>query len=305
MAYDEQDGVVVALVDDSAPGMQTWTLDVGALAWTERSRAEFATTWTRLVYDPATDFSVAVTELGATYAYDVAADAWTPRATRGGSSIGRSAVAALDTDSGRIVTLPGVPATDAAWAYSAADDTWQQIGQSRPAPSDRSPFLVSYVPTIDTFVAISGGSGSLETVTWTFDAGSGTWAEVDTRSPSLNFVFGDLSSGTEMIYASATDRVVVFTDGVLAEYDPIGRTWTSTLTPDLELVEGLPIGRLARIGASLVYDSTNERVLVYGGRARLAEGWRMLDDLWAYDPATRRWTMLLDATQFVDPLGVE
>lgn len=300
MAFDEQSDVLVAIVDD-----QTWTLDLETLTWTQRSAAAFGSRWfwTRLVYDPATDVTVAVTELGSTFAYDADTDTWTQR-----SSIpepGWPAVAALDTRRNRIMVLGGSEDGLRAWCYAVADDTWEEIVQNGQGPSDLSPFLVGYAPTIDALVTLTGRDrgGSIPTPvqTDTFAADSGTWEDVDAAPPGLSFPFGDLSSGTETAYAPVTDRMIVFTDAVVAEYDAVKHTWDTRTAPETVMQDGMAVGPLARFGSTLVYDSLNDRVLVFGGRARMAEGWRLLDDLWSYDPITHDWSLLLDATQSVAP----
>ena len=61
--------------------------------------------------------------------------------------------------------------------------------------------------------------------------------------------------------------------------------------------DDVDVGPLIRAGASLVYDSVHERVLMYGGWVATPEGATALDDLWQYDPITHQWSQLLDATQ--------
>jgi hypothetical protein len=299
MALDEQSGVLVAIVED-----QTWTLDLETSTWAQRSAAAFDSSrwfWTRLVYDPGADRTVAVTEEGATYAYDADSDTWTQRSSL--PEPGFPGVAALDTRRDRIVVLAGPAGALRAWSYAVADDRWEEIVQAGPAPTDSSPLLVGYAPTVDAFVTVTGrgGGGSAPTPvrTDTFAAETGTWEAVDTDTPGLFFAYGDLSSGTEMTYASVTDRLIVFTDALVAEYDPVEHDWATFTAPDTVLEDGMAVGPFARLGSTLVYDSVNDRVLMYGGNVRTADGWRLLDDLWSYDPIRHDWSLLLDDTQSV------
>jgi hypothetical protein len=295
MAFDEQSGVVVALVDE-----QTWTFNVETLTWAPRSAAGFDDSrwyWTRLVYDPATDLTVAVTELGSTYVYDADSDTWTQRSSLGAP--GLPGAAALDARTNRIVvvvdTSVGSEHRVRAWSYTVTDDRWEEATPTEQNPStDVSPLLMGYAPPTGALVAVSGAGPA--TATHTFAADVGVWEQVETNTPDLGYPWGDLASGTEAVYASVTDRLIVFTDGVTAEYDPVEQTWVSFTTSDSQ-VDGVPVGRLVRLGATLVYDSVNKRVLMYGGKARTLEGWQLLDDLWAYDPTTHEWSLVLDSTQ--------
>jgi N-acetylneuraminic acid mutarotase len=42
----------------------------------------------------------------------------------------------------------------------------------------------------------------------------------------------------------------------------------------------------------MVYDPINQRVLMFGGQARIPD-WTRMNDVWAYSPAANAWTQLL------------
>lgn len=67
-------------------------------------------------------------------------------------------------------------------------------------------------------------------------------------------------------------------------------TWEYRYT--FEQVEHTPLDRWDH---ALLYDPVNDRILMFGGVARLGfeEIWTPVDDVWAYDPATDKWTLLL------------
>jgi hypothetical protein len=66
-----------------------------------------------------------------------------------------------------------------------------------------------------------------------------------------------------MVYAPVTGRVIVFTDGVVAEYDPVAQIWETYDVPGRQVIRYFGHGPLLRMAATLVYDSLHQRVLMY------------------------------------------
>lgn len=125
--------------------------------------------------------------------------------------------------------------------------------------------------------------------TWAYDLKGDTWSEL---GPA-----GTLPSARvdhSMAYASDAGQVILFggVDSIRGSswlndtwaYDSATNTWTE-LFPD----GGLPS---ARCGHSMVYDPGTGRVLMFGG---LDSTYAVLNDDWAYDPATNRWAELYPA----------
>jgi hypothetical protein len=87
-----------------------------------------------------------------------------------------------------------------------------------------------------------------------------------------------------MVYDEAAERTVVFGDGRLAAYDATADRWENLNGSD-DPDQGLPwFGRSSQLGLD-TYDPVNERLVGRGGG----------DGLWAFEPATRQWTFLLEA----------
>ena len=82
--------------------------------------------------------------------------------------------------------------------------------------------------------------------------------------PRLDFPW-DLPRGTEAAYAPSTNRLIVMSGGVTAEYDAVADEWTPYLngevTSDPTLMTGVP----RKMSHAMVYDPINDRVLLYGG----------------------------------------
>ncbi|MGB8021787.1 MAG: kelch repeat-containing protein [Candidatus Nanopelagicales bacterium] len=136
--------------------------------------------------------------------------------------------------------------------------------------------------------------------TWTFDSGTRAWTE-ESAAPKELSVGG--IGGPEVAFDAGQARTVIFTDGVLATYDAAADDWAVVKPgpgwPQTSTVDDKSVGPLARTGHTLVYDALNERVLMFGGVARMADGddvtEQQLDDVWAYDLADNKWTELVAA----------
>jgi hypothetical protein len=132
--------------------------------------------------------------------------------------------------------------------------------------------------------------------TWTFSLDSNNWVNQNPtpRPPSGNAM-------TSMAYDSKNDLVVLFggsfnNSEVLGDtwiYDYNSNTWTN-VTPSFS-----PPPRDAH---AVAYDSQSERIIVFGGRARLTEsvvsGYNesdFLHDVWSYNVDTNTWTNVTPA----------
>ncbi len=122
-----------------------------------------------------------------------------------------------------------------------------------------------------------------------------TVAGVDTLTPLPGFVWGDIVSGNEITFDAATGRVAIFSDGTLIEFDALAEEWV-VLTYSDTYQDGWKVGPLARLGGSIVYDPVNRRIVLFGGRAFMPDGFLTAwDDVWAFDPISREWMVLLEA----------
>ncbi len=131
----------------------------------------------------------------------------------------------------------------------------------------------------------SAGSAFFNDV-WAYDIGSSTWAELDAGEPQPNTRYG-----TAAIFDPVAGHLVTFAGFTAAgrfedtwRFDPKTAAWT-----DISPAEGNP-GRRCLHSAS--YDAARHRMIIYGGQRS-----GPLDDLWALDLATQRWTELLPPTR--------
>jgi len=305
VAMDYQSGRVVALVPAAGygqAGVETWTYDVCANTWIQMNQPDFHQTArppSVLVYDADSDLVVAV---GASVdAYDVDTDTWE---RHGDQPFGRSDEeipelirAVYDPVSGLIVVRH--IGSSEMWAYDVDTDVWTPIRQGSMSPPGEDSGAWGQVHAYDAsadrivlFLAddIKGGS------TWTFDLRAGEWSIEGTVTPNLHIgaFWSPLGKGA---YDEGARRTVITADGLVGGYDAARHAWEilweSSSEPN---AYGSGTGPHHRGGDHIVYDPTNDRIVVIGGAARMLDEdpfWVSMDDVWAFDAGTGMWTQLL------------
>ena len=177
------------------------------------------------------------------------------------------------------------------WSYNAASNSWNEISANI-GPSGRFNFQMAYSIYHHTIVVFSGRdvvfSGGASTRvpgdTWIYDVEQNTW-EQKNPSPSpmqrsdAGFVY-DESNRVFVMYGGLSH---VDSDVVLDE------TWIYTLDTNT-WTEMSPENSPPRMyGCELVYDSLNQKVLLWGGDIK--DG-GMLDEFWCYDYPRNTWTRI-------------
>ncbi len=293
MAFDVESGVIVATVWSSpwANRSESWVFDVCTNGW--RRGAEVPFEVRRVVYHPGEDLTLALGWDGrgpSTWVYDVETDRWTELAPF--PMNGFVVVATVDPESGLVWAGDvGDPADSDLATFDLASGVWTPVSLE----TDRrfgGVRLMVYDPSVSGFVLVTGrpGSGS----TWIVDP-SGRVTPVDTPTPLPEFVWGDLVSGNEITFDTATGRVAIFSEGTLIEYDAVAEEWVVLTSSDTHQ-DGWAVGPLARFGGSVVYDPVNRRIVLFGGSASMPDGFTTIwDDVWAFDPISREWMVLLEA----------
>jgi len=309
-AMDRQSGRVIATDDTS-----TWALDVCTNTWTrmpgpDSSRPYFPPV---LVYDADSDLVVAIGRSIA--AYDVDTDTWerhgeTPFDT--GPETDSEARAIYDPVSGLIV-VRDIWSSEM-WAYDVDTDTWSEIEQGPISPpgvgEPIDPMghnfyaqLHAYDASTDRIVLYLSDNysnpgvwwdGAGTEMTWTFDLRAGEWTIEDTVTPELG-VGGWFSSPTgKAAYDEAAGLTVITGDGVVGGYDAARHEWEILwANPSEPDVDGIGTGLHNRFDDTVVYDPANDRIVVIGGAARMPDDWVSMNDVWAFDAGTGRWTELL------------
>lgn len=295
LAFDRGSGRIVLLRARTDAPPTTWTFDVCTNTWERMSPAQEPVggrAWGPMAYDEDSDLTITVLSGGSVWTYDVESDTWTEKRhapfDNGGYALFRMA---YDPVSGLVwargaSSLHGDPLL---WTYDVDTDTWTEVPQEdAPTLGPLDHQLFAYDASVDRFVALAS-----EHRARTYDRATGTWSETDASAPSFNTGF--LASGGEVAYDEAAELTVVFSDGFVAAYDAAANRWVRLYGRSRCCQEG----PFSRLGHRMVYDPVNERLVVYGGRARVGPdgAWTAMDDVWAFDVASGEWTPLLDRSQ--------
>lgn len=174
------------------------------------------------------------------------------------------------------------------WSYDTTNNTWSEITTSG-GPSGRFNFQMAYSVDHHKIVVFSGSAHAARTSmypgdTWVYDVEQGGWdrkrlSPCPLQRTDAGFVY-DESNRVFVMYGGLSD---VDSDRVLDEtwvYDIDENTWTE-MTP-----ENSPP---RMYGGELVYDSLNQKVLLWGGNTR--DGGK-IDEFWCYDYQTDTWTRI-------------
>jgi N-acetylneuraminic acid mutarotase len=232
-----------------------------------------------------------------TWAYDPIANSWTelnPSGTlppvRGGQAMAYDALTQqLMMFGGFDQPSTGLVVFNDTWVYDPAANTWTNLNPSGTVPSARAAPVLAYDPATHRVIMFGGVDDSdtprkVFNDTWAYDPAANTWTELYPAGdvPPARFEFAmayDSSNGLMIMFGGASEDRGDLRD--TWAYDPIANSWA----------ELNPLGTLptARYGHSMAYDSSGDRVIMFGGAT---EDRPDLSDTWEYDSVTNTWTEL-------------
>jgi hypothetical protein len=315
MAFDRRAGRLVALagLDD---GVETWTFDVCTNTWTRMHpdrEPPGVSILGQLVYDVDSGVTIA-SDSNLMWAYDLEADTWTEKGSFAPFAVPqRAGLRFYDPVSGLVVAL-GDDGDDSTvglelWAYEVETDTWTPIPQAEPLAVGPHYEDFAYDASVDRLVAYANrwkpwdGDWHFEATTWLFDLRGGTWSGTGAAAPQ--FSYGWWGSQPAVAYDEAAERTVMVGQGHSAAYDATADRWeTLYATPsgDGDVPGACGTRPECRLGRAMVYDAVNERLVVYGGQLPTTCAWETADDMWAFDMASRSWTLVVPPTPAPPPL---
>ena len=289
-AFDRDSGRIV-LVAGTDAGVETWTFDVCTNTWTRMHPDQEPPGAGGLVYDVDSDATLALSGASRVWAYDLEADSWTEKGLPPGGSPGLE-LRFYDPVSGLVVATgddgdPNAPDLEL-WSYDVETDTWTPIRQANRLPVD--PWDYVYDASVDRLVAYDPGGRSGGARTWLFDLRTGTWSGTAAVTPQ--FAFGWIGPPPPAIaYDEAAERTVMAGQGCrVVAYDAAADRWETLFAPALEAATE------CRDGQQIIYDPVNERLVAHGGTVYTTCMPEAPDDMWAFDLATRSWTLVVRPT---------
>ena len=290
MVYDSTTDQVIVFggTDSKIFYNDTWAYSFKTNAWTEMKpsgdlpsiRCALA-----MVFDPDTGKVILFggidksAPLGDTWLYDPAANTWTNLQPGGTTPSARSGHAMVyDPEAKKVVLFGGKDSTgllDDTWTYDVSANTWTQV-KSDKQPAARVGHSMAYDSSTKKTVVFGGWDmKTYYNSTWAYDSSAGTWVSLSTG--------GSLPGGRAgqcMVYDVAGSRILMFggtaTNTLLRDVvglDSKTDAWTTLQTsvpwPD------------ARTGHALVYDSSTNKTILFGGWSSTA----YFNDLWSFSPA--------------------
>jgi hypothetical protein len=214
-------------------------------------------------------------------------------------------VAVFDAPARRLVIFGGAAERtllDDTWAFDLATSSWSRLDTRGTAPEARLGADAVYDPAGRRLVLWAGQAGSrFFDDTWALDLRTLEWREVSPASrPQARY-------GSASVFDPAQRRLVQF-----AGFTDLSRRFRDTQAFDLARHEWEDLtppdgGPRVRCLLTAALHAPSRRMIVYGGQNN-----GFLDDLWAFDLATRTWSDLtteqrppgrLLASSFVDREG--
>ena len=326
LAAMEPAGTGIVVVET---GLDTWTFDACINTWTEVGDPSPPAHEKRPALDQLVTHPGAGVVLGIptwwtpVWSYDPGAGSWTSIASSGGGSEAwpnavydpdRDHLLAFDPNvlvSAAVVDDPGATGV---LAYDVDQRAWTELKSAEPQETLPQVLMDSYDLAYDTaarrlILVITPGPTGKPGRTWRFDSVERTWspgADIPDTLPN-----GYPSTGWATAFDPVTERTWLFADTAMLGYDASADDWV-VAERDADWPASMALGDeavdpTARVVSTMVLDPVNDRLVVIGGQVRPdgqpPGGWLSenallpTDDVWAYQPATNTWTMLLAPSQ--------
>ena len=308
MVYDSKNNKVVLFGGyyESESGSSiyddTWVYDVASETWTEMdteiSPPERA--WHDMVYASATNqiilFGGDNPELEINYddtwVYDLSSNEWTEMKPTTTPSARWGHAMVYDPIYNKVI-LYGGGGNDETWAYDISTNVWTQKNIIT-KPSERGMHATAFDSKNNKIVLFGGnvGIGSKLSDTWVYDVVSDNWLE---KNPSLK---PSARRAHAMVYDVLNKQIVLF-GGWDVNYND--ETWVYYVNNNTwkKMRDGSTEGDdpSGRYGHSLVYDSTNNLIVLFGGNDSSGPN----DETWVYNSTSNNWTKKRDGGTQYDP----
>lgn len=179
-----------------------------------------------------------------------------------------------------------VPFFNDTWEWNQVSETWSLIAVvGGIAPSVRGRHCLVYDTSRNVFVLFGGRDGSTNyNDTWEYNGATSTWVPITVAGgikPSIRY-------SSAMAFDSTRNVVVLFGGNTATGYSD--ETWEyngATSTWTLITVAG-GTKPSARYYSAMVYDSSKQRCVLFGGMDATAR----VNDTWEYNSATATWVLI-------------
>ncbi|MBI1761245.1 MAG: hypothetical protein HYR56_07410, partial [Acidobacteria bacterium] len=202
----------------------------------------------------------------------------------------RNGVAVYDPIGKRVIIFGGSgdngPLNDT-WAFSLETRAWAKLSTVGTPPPPRFAFDGVYDPAGQQLVVYAGQGSGFFNDTWTLNLTTLQWRDV---SPAADSARPKKRYGSAGIFDPVSRSLVSFA-GFTSEAGRFNDSQSFSLANNA-WQDWSPNGTRPQIRCLLTgaYDRANRRMIIYGGQRN-----GPLDDIWAFDLATRAWTELTPA----------
>ena len=221
---------------------------------------------------------------------------------------GRGGEVALDTQSHRLFALNGLPAPS--WRLDLDSGEWSEAASMPVMAGSEWPNAtigeVVYHPKLRLIVANRLDDGA----TLAYDVATDVWTEIAPPEPAF---VGRYASG--LVYDTDSDRIVLFGGALWGRTDEgrqvgLNDTWVLDAATGEWTEVTAALSPPPRSNHAVVYDTSSDRVVVFGGATGL--GGDVLGDTWVYDTDTNTWAEVVpmvsppgraDAAVWYDPVA--
>ncbi|MFX1518050.1 MAG: Kelch repeat-containing protein [Promethearchaeota archaeon] len=192
-----------------------------------------------------------------------------------------------DPDKQQVILFGGISMDntelDDMWVYDCKNNIWTEKHVTNKPPA-RSGHGMVYDSINHRFFLFGGGQRyGWCNDTWIYDSTKKKWTEVfPQQSPSPR-------GSVAMYFDPNLESIILF-----GGYDDLGEsaneTWIySVVNNTWTLLNNISIAPPPRYGSQLVYDSVNQRGILFGGRI---VGRNRLNDTWVFNPSNKSWNQL-------------
>jgi len=175
------------------------------------------------------------------------------------------------------------------WAFDLASKSWTKLNTTGTPPSGRFGFDAVYDPIGHQLVIYSGQGAGFFNDTWTLNLATLEWKDV---SPASENARPKRRYGSAAVFDPQTQSLVSFA-GFTSEAGRFQDTQSFGLAAN-GWADWTPAGSKPQVRCLLTgaFDQAGRRMVIYGGQRN-----GPLDDIWAFDLATRQWTNLTPASR--------
>ncbi|MFX0063632.1 MAG: Kelch repeat-containing protein [Candidatus Hermodarchaeota archaeon] len=241
--------------------------------------------------------------LSDTWLYDYSTNQWTQVFPTTSPGIRHSHAMVYDSANQKIVLFGGHnqhTILNDTWVYDFSSNNWTEIFPET-SPSVRYGHTMVYNPSNQKVILFGGHSDvsyrEINNDLWMYDYNSNSWTEFSTATkPAVRYWHA-------MVYDENDEKMVLFggwtfySNSTEIIYDD---HWTYDYALNQWTQNSLVLHPSARYLHSMVYDSVNQKVVLFGGY----NGTEPLGDTWVYDVSDNMWSsmdFLTVSADFINP----